>query len=524
MDRGTSPTPVHSRNHLSACPGSPLYEKVHKQVCQEIAHGNYIVTTEKPKLISPLAAIPKDDNTVRLIHDASFPSGQALNDYATLTEKHTFETVDSVAEALTPGCFMAKLDLSSAYRSVPISPECYDFTGLEFCVNGEPRYMFDSKLCFGSKLAPGIFHKLSQAVKHMMVARGFKKVFAYLDDFCIVTDTAAESHEALRVLISLLRRLGFMVNYRKTVDSCNKLTFLGIELDSLNMCMRLPQKKIIALQNELDCFIKRNRVSLKQLQRLSGRLAFSARVIYGGRVYLRSIYDTISKMSSKGARTKLTGPLLRDLTWWHTMMQTYNGKPVLINKQLIYGLQTDACMTGAGAFFQNDWIYCNWQLDWPVATDLHINLKETLSIIISAHRWAPVWAGKRIIVQSDNLTTRANINRGHCKHPYVMKCLQYLFHLSVMWDFRISCVYIRGKANYLADAISRLHEPVMYKTMLDYLQPNTSLGLNISNESLMFLISRHSETWPPPDVGQSSGLLQVASPVSSNQANLFQPA
>jgi hypothetical protein len=44
----------------------------------------------------------------------------------------------------------------------------------------------DKKLTFGSKLAPGIFHRLSQAMRRMMSRRGFTIVaYMYLDDFLI---------------------------------------------------------------------------------------------------------------------------------------------------------------------------------------------------------------------------------------------------------------------------------------------------------------------------------------------------
>ena len=46
--------------------------------------------------------------------------------------------------------------------------------------------MYDTRLPFGAKLAPTIFHKLTQAVRRMMNRRGFDLVIVYLDDFFIV--------------------------------------------------------------------------------------------------------------------------------------------------------------------------------------------------------------------------------------------------------------------------------------------------------------------------------------------------
>ena len=60
---------------------------------------------------------------------------------------------------------MAKVDLKSAYRSVRISNQSQEVTGLKWTFPNRHDYTFiDTKLPFGSKLAPGIFHRLSQAV------------------------------------------------------------------------------------------------------------------------------------------------------------------------------------------------------------------------------------------------------------------------------------------------------------------------------------------------------------------------
>ena len=81
------------------------------------------------------------------------------------------------------------MDLKSAYRSVNISKDSQRFTGLQFSIGGRTIYMRDTKLPFGCRLAPGIFHRLTQAVKRMMARRGFTATVAYLDDFNPITET-----------------------------------------------------------------------------------------------------------------------------------------------------------------------------------------------------------------------------------------------------------------------------------------------------------------------------------------------
>lgn len=165
IDQEVEIAPVRGSNHLSAQPGSPLYDKATKQVLKEIENGNYVFCDTPPKIISPMAAIPKPDGDVRLIHDCSRPPGKAVNDYCSSDWKQKFSRIDDASSLMTEGCYFAKVDLKSAYRSVKISDHSQTVTGFVWNFNGKDVYLRDIKLPFGAKLSVGIFHRLTQAVK-----------------------------------------------------------------------------------------------------------------------------------------------------------------------------------------------------------------------------------------------------------------------------------------------------------------------------------------------------------------------
>ena len=71
----------------------------------------------------------------------------------------------------------------------------------------------------------------------MLKRRGLAAVVVYLDDFFIKADTFQDCMEALNLTISLLRKLGFSINWNKVVDPTTNITFLGIETDSVAMCL-----------------------------------------------------------------------------------------------------------------------------------------------------------------------------------------------------------------------------------------------------------------------------------------------
>lgn len=489
IDKNASPTPVECKNHKSALPGSPLYEQASAQVLKEIQMGSYEVVSDPPTIVSPMGVIPKPDGGVRLIHDCSLPKGQSVNDYCTSDWRQKFSRVDDAAALVTEGCYMAKIDLQSAYRSVAISKHSQQVTGLKWQFGRRTVYIRDTKLPFGSRLAPGIFHRLTQAVRRMLARRGLTAIVVYLDDFFIKADTFEDCLVTMNTLIALLRKLGFGINWNKVVDPSTKITFLGIEIDSIAMCLRLPDEKLIQVRQELSLFQLRKRASKKQLQSLAGKLNFCASVVYGGRVFSRRIIDTINLLKEGSHKIRLSNSIKSDILWWHSFMASFNGRSMLLEKQPITSVFTDSCTLGAGAIYNGDWFYTNWQLDWPAVANLHINSKEILAVFLAVCRWASAWSNKRIYIQSDNMTTVATINRGTSRDPFVMSCLRTLFWLSAKYNFHITAKYIPGLINIVADNISRAHEPGRFEQFLPYVFPS-HLSLHMSQASLSFLFGR----------------------------------
>ena len=88
------------------------------------------------------------------------------------------------------------------------------------------------------------------------------------------------------VLTALLRKLGFQISCSKVIDPTQCITFLGIKLDTINMCSRNPTNKLEEIRQKLLEFSKQRRASKWQLQSLVRVMNWAAAVIYGGRVFL----------------------------------------------------------------------------------------------------------------------------------------------------------------------------------------------------------------------------------------------
>ena len=369
--------------------------RVEDQIKTEIDNGRYVLVNEKPLIVSALGALPKKDaKRVRLIHDASRPAGQgALNDYCS-AEKFSYQSIQDAVDIIKPGSFLAKVDLANAYRSVKINPSNYKATGLKWRFSGDQRvsYLVDTRLPFGSKRSPVIFNRLSQAVKAMMAARGYD-IVAYLDDFLIVSDTREKCLTGLNTLLTLLRALGFHINYSKLEGPGQRLVFLGITLDTAKMTLEIPQNKIDEVLNQISYHMKRRKITKLEIQKLVGRLNWISQCVYGARFHMRRLIDVISKLRHPWHRTQLTRDMRLDMEWFVSYMSVFNGCTQMVETRPATPVCIDACNIAAGAYYCGDWLHAPWSPD--TRDNITISYKEVLALEPAALKWCQDWANKK---------------------------------------------------------------------------------------------------------------------------------
>ncbi|KAL9955063.1 hypothetical protein ACROYT_G042667 [Oculina patagonica] len=311
IETGTSFLDVDMDNYKSAT--NPVSRpKVEQTIRDEIAQRNYVISAVKPRIIAPAGFGPEAKPEEASLESPRiypclfmmsifWPHGQAVNDYIS-TDSFKFQTLDDAVKLLKANYYMAKIDLRHAYRSVPIHPDNYQATGCKWQFSGDKlfTYFYDTRLPFGAKSSPEIFHRLTQSVRRMMARRGFTDIIVYLDDFLIIGDTREQCQLAYDTLFQLLLDLGFSISDHKLVTPTQRLTFLGVQLDTTACTMTLPDDKLAELLEQVIEFQNKQRATKKQLQRLAGKLNWACRVVYGGRTFLWRILDTMNALSPSG--------------------------------------------------------------------------------------------------------------------------------------------------------------------------------------------------------------------------------
>ena len=190
--------------------------------------------------------------------------------------------------------------------------------------------MKDNRLCMGLASSPYVFSKLSDFIVCCAVREGVTKVVNYLDDYCIISPTAAEGCQHQATVIAILRRIGFFVSFKKLRAPNTTVRFLGIDIYSVALEMRLPEDKLAKLMLTLDSMKGRSKTTRRELERLGGILAHCSKVVRGGRTFCRRIYDAINSIREPHHKVRLAAGLREDVDWWCGFAACFNGKAKIL--------------------------------------------------------------------------------------------------------------------------------------------------------------------------------------------------
>ena len=179
--------------------------------------------------------------------------------------------------------FFASLDLSDAYFSIPIA-EC-DKKYLRFIWHGE-LYQYEV-LCFGLATAPRVFTKCTKPIIAHLRKMGFK-ISIYIDDMIITHEYPHTLSYQLNFVIELFKRLGFSINFDKSMLSPTQcIQHLGFLVDSRKLDISLPQSK---KENVVDLSWKllnlSGKVSIRQVARVIGCYNAYAKATKWGNLYI----------------------------------------------------------------------------------------------------------------------------------------------------------------------------------------------------------------------------------------------
>ena len=446
--------------------------------------------------VNRVRVIPKGHDTGRwrLITELSYPPNGSVNDGIEPDLMFSFVCLSrSSGRGSHPagrGALLAKVDIESAYRLIPVHPQ----DRLLQAVQWRSNIYIDPMLPFGLRSAPKIFNAVADALEWYMCRQGVQHIFHYLDDFIVLgAPNTQQCAQSVAILDQTCAALGVPIAEHKRDGPTTCLTFLGIEMDTQAGSLRLPANKLSRLQALLAHWGDRKACARRELESLIGLLNHACKVVWSGRSFLRRMIDllhTVPMHPMKPHPIRLNREFRSDLAWWRLFASEWNGVSFLTppTQHPVKELATDASGSwGCGAWHGNHW----FQLAWDEASlQLPITVKELLPIILACERWGIGWSDQCIRCHCDNQAVVANLRSRTSRDRHCLYMLRVLAFIEARYNFHIQPLYISTKLNYLADDLSRNHLPSFLLKV-----PDADGTPDSPSPSLLGLLLNPNEAW-----------------------------
>ena len=459
--------PVFSKNLRSAAARPNIVlEKLFKEVEAGRMAGPFASSPLRNLRISPVGLVPKSDGGWRLITHLSYPrSGGSINDGISQELKSVsytkFDTVVDMVFSLGKSALMAKRDIRSAFRLLPVSPLDFELLGIH--VDG--KIFINLNMPFGASCAPFYFETFSSFI-HWLVKDRSNIPFLdhYLDDFIFC---GAKGTDDCQTLISTFHQicgdLGVPINDEKSTAPSTVMVFLGLEIDSDNMQIRIPYHKRQELEVIIQGVLKKDKITLRDLQSLTGKLCFFAQAIRSSRAFLRRFYDAMAGVKREFYKIRITHGMREDLRMWLEFLSNFNGicpmPDFSWSENETLKLFTDSAGQsdlGCGCYFDGKWAFFQWPLHWArLEVMKDITFLEMVPVLLCMFLWSTELQNKKIILRTDNEALVAILNKQSTKSKRIMRFLRCFVLLCMRYNVIFKAIHISTKLNDIADSISR---------------------------------------------------------------------
>lgn len=402
---------------------------------------------ELTEFISPVFLREKKNGSFRLILN--------LKEFNKFVAPYHFkmDNIETCICLMKQNCFMASIDLSDAYFSVPIHTDHQKY--FKFLWKGK-LYQFTC-LAQGLSSAPRMFTKLLKPMYSVLRQQGHVSS-AYLDDSFLEGDTFESCKSNALDTLDILENLGFCPNYAKSVITPTQmLEHLGFVLNSKDMTVGITQRNYQKLHAIANTVLSVNSTPIRQVARLVGIMVSSFPGVEYGRLYYRQleIEKSIALKSSCWnfeSHMTLSDKAKSDILWW--LENALFDKRKINHGVILKEIRTDASNLGWGAFCEGVSTGGRWS---PAESKLHINALELLAVSLGLKALFDKDMNCHIKVLSDNTTTVAYLrNMGGSHSDNCNNITRTIWEWCKCRSIWITPAHIPGAKNIEADLASRV--------------------------------------------------------------------
>ena len=369
--------------------------------------------------------VKKKDTTIpRLVVDY-----RPLN-AATIKNKYPLPRINDLFDQLSGATVFSKMDLRSGYHQIKIRTE--DIPKTAFTTRyGLYEY---TVMSFGLTNAPATFMRLMNSVFMEYLD---KFVVIYIDDILIYSKTEEEHAEHLRLVLTKLREHRLYAKFSKCEFWLRELIFLG-HVVSANGVAVIPDKVQSILEMKAP-------TTVKGVRRFLGLAGYYRRFIEN----FSKIAKPMTELLKKDKKFEWSEKAEQAFQLLKTKLTT---APVLVlpDTSKDFVIFCDASHQGLGCVLMQDGhvvAYASRQLK-PHELNYPTHDLELAAVVHALKQWRPYLFGNRCEIYSDHqslkyLFTQPDLN------------LRQRRWLELIKDYDVGINYQPGKANVVADALSR---------------------------------------------------------------------
>ena len=433
----------------------------------------------------------------------------------------SLDTLADIPLMVKKGAKVSALDEKSGYDHIFLTDNSRQYFGIEW----DNQYYTWNTIPFGWAASAWIYHNIGMFATSYVRSLGVA-VLQYIDDRCVEECqqdmqfsvlACSSADRALYITCEVLNRLGYTFALRKIqFPSQTDTIFLGMEVDTVLECFHIPIEKKLKFARLREDILSRNKIHLKTLQRIAGKIASFAAAIASTKLYTREMHRaiaaaTVPHSASAGALIKIEGPLKAELEFWRFLDNWDKPLKWREERHMIISLATDASSYMWGAAIQNStqtgsaWNEIGDY--WQQGDNRPIHIKEAYALLHTLQAIADTIRHARVDALIDNMALVLAWQRLGCKDPALNSVLQELFQFTMEHDILLVVEYVASKDNP-ADAPSRrllaqdamLAESTWHKVQeqfgphcLDLMALDSNVMKDSSGKPL-----RHFSPWPTP--------------------------
>jgi hypothetical protein len=204
-------------------------------------------------------------------------------------------------------CYLSCVDLRNAYKQIPLEPQDWIYTGLEF----DGKYYIENSIPFGAPHSAGIMHNTLMAVLFILYELGVQCI-AYIDDEASVNPVYQSAIVDFVITLVLYKILGLEIAANKLILPKQQIVWLGVHFDTTKMTMSLPKEKMNSIVQLCTQFQSAQNITRKNLRSLAGKLLHVTQVLPQLRLFLNRI---LLVLRQDGNNLQVSQDMRDDLLW-----------------------------------------------------------------------------------------------------------------------------------------------------------------------------------------------------------------